>query len=475
MTKRATMPKKPAKADAAELPLSQIFPNAANFRKHFDDAALGELAVTIKAHGILQPLLVRPSRAKGGYELVAGERRLRAAKIAGLKSVPVSIREMNDMEVLEVMVVENDQREDLSPLERAQAYKQLLEKGYAVEDLAAKLGRSISTIHGMVKLLALPPAGRRAVESGVLSAHAAQLVARIPAAAAREKACTDVLAGAEPLSVRQTRDLIRREYMIELKLAPFSINDKTLTDAGACNVCPKMAGNNRAEFPDARGDVCTDPLCYAGKCRVHAERIRGKRTPPTGEPAMPTARFAAARPPTPWAARRTGRQSRCRLSMPPWPRRSRAISTRCVRCTRVTPIAPSSKRSSRPMKQLWTARIRASASACTGRVFSKPSSNPGVLAMSRINEMHEMTPAPVDTGAMLGALTTQLEILTRQMQGFSQDEKNLQVSDVIARYLAAAPDDLCGRVRAEAAKRRCGSLAAWCAAKSGSTKPAPPI
>jgi ParB/RepB/Spo0J family partition protein len=281
MNKLQTVSKKPAKADAAELPLDQIFPNAANFRKHFDEAALAELAASIKAHGVLQPLIVRPSfKKKGSYELVAGERRWRAAKIAGLKGVPASIREMSDVEALEVMIIENDQRVDLSPIARAEGYRKLLDNGRSIDELAAKIGRTRNTIYGILRLLRMPPSGRVALESGELPATTAQLVAKIPGEAARERACIEVLGGEEPLSFRRARELVRRNYMIELKLAPFSVNDKTLAKKEACVVCPKMTGNNPSEFPDSRGDVCTDPDCYRAKVKAHAERIAKQASPP---------------------------------------------------------------------------------------------------------------------------------------------------------------------------------------------------
>jgi len=139
MSTQARPKAKPAAPAIATVPIGTITASPNNLRKRFDDDALARLAETIKAHGILQPLVVRP-KAAGRFELVAGERRFRAAKLARLSTVPVSIRALDDAAALEIMVIENDSREDISPLERAEGYKRLIDMGRKIEHLAAKVG-----------------------------------------------------------------------------------------------------------------------------------------------------------------------------------------------------------------------------------------------------------------------------------------------------------------------------------------------
>lgn len=160
------------------LPISEIIPNKEQPRKTFDEASLLELADSIKVHGVLQPLLVRPV-PNGGYQLVAGERRLRAAKMAGLKEVPVVIKELNDTETMEIAIVENLQREDLNPIEEAEGLQALAEKcNYTQDEIAASVGKSRPAISNSMRLLKLPPEVREMTRRGDISAgHARALLA----------------------------------------------------------------------------------------------------------------------------------------------------------------------------------------------------------------------------------------------------------------------------------------------------------
>src|SRR5262245_42837693 len=181
--------------------LDRLCPSTTNPRNNFDQAALEELAASVREKGVLQPVLVRPQKrpVKGGdakgkvlrdagvvertgiYELVAGERRVRAAKLAGLAEIPAIVRELTDLQVLGVQLSENDQRSGISPLERAAGYQRLVdEHGYTVEALAGKSGRSVSTVRGLLKLVLLPEKARQAVEAGELPVSTAELIARIP-------------------------------------------------------------------------------------------------------------------------------------------------------------------------------------------------------------------------------------------------------------------------------------------------------
>ncbi len=160
------------------LSLSEIIPNKEQPRKTFDEAALQELADSISQHGVLQPLLVRPLLT-GGYQLVAGERRYRASRIAGLKEVPVVIKELSDVETMEIALIENLQREDLNPIEEAEGLQALIDKcGFTQEEVAMSVGRSRPAIANSLRLLRLPQEVRDMTREGVISAgHARALLA----------------------------------------------------------------------------------------------------------------------------------------------------------------------------------------------------------------------------------------------------------------------------------------------------------
>lgn len=152
------------------LPLSEIEPNRGQPRKQFDEEALAELAASIAQHGVLQPLLVRPI-AGGSYQLVAGERRWRASRLAGLTEVPVVIREMNDQQAAELALIENLQREDLNPMEEAMGYQTLMESyGMTQEETAQAVNKSRPAVANALRLLHLPDTVRRMVSEGELSA-----------------------------------------------------------------------------------------------------------------------------------------------------------------------------------------------------------------------------------------------------------------------------------------------------------------
>lgn len=161
-----------------EISLEKIVVTGNQPRKMFNDETIKEMADSIKEHGVLQPLLVRPLES-GKYELVAGERRLRAAVLAGLKKVPVVIREMQDPEAWEAALIENLQRENLNPVEEAAAYREMLERyGYTQEELARKIGKSRAHVANTVRLLNLPEEVRELVKSGEITAgHARAILA----------------------------------------------------------------------------------------------------------------------------------------------------------------------------------------------------------------------------------------------------------------------------------------------------------
>jgi ParB family transcriptional regulator, chromosome partitioning protein len=197
----------PARDAARLVPIEQIRPGRYQPRRRFGDEELAALAQSIREKGIIQPLLVRPAaEAEGGFELVAGERRWRAAQRVGLHEVPVIVRAFADSEALEIALVENLQREDLGPLEEAEAYGRLMrEFGRTQAALAEAVGKSRSHVANTLRLLSLPDAVRRQVEDGALSAgHARALLA----AADPERLAAEIVR--RGLNVRMTERLVQR-------------------------------------------------------------------------------------------------------------------------------------------------------------------------------------------------------------------------------------------------------------------------
>ncbi len=155
-------------AGSTKIKISDIRPNPYQPRKEFDTTGLQELADSIKENGVFQPILVRKSL--NGYELVAGERRLRASKMAGLKDIPAIIKEFNDKEMMEISLLENIQRKDLTPIEEAMAYEQLIKKlGYTQDQLAKRIGKSRTNVTNMLRLLTLPNEVQKLVSDSKLS------------------------------------------------------------------------------------------------------------------------------------------------------------------------------------------------------------------------------------------------------------------------------------------------------------------
>ncbi len=190
------------------LRLSEIKPNHEQPRKHFDEAALLELADSIREHGVLQPLIVRPMLG-GEYQLIAGERRYRAAMIAQVSTVPVVIREFSDMQAMEVALVENLQRRDLNPVEEGEGYKALAEQFSLTQaEIAQKVGKSRSAVANAMRLVELPDEVKKAVSEGSISmGHARALLALGESEQICAVAAEIISKG---LSVRQTEQMVAR-------------------------------------------------------------------------------------------------------------------------------------------------------------------------------------------------------------------------------------------------------------------------
>jgi ParB family chromosome partitioning protein len=186
--------------------IERIAPNPLQPREIFDEAAIDELAASIRDKGLLQPLVVR--RVGAGYQLIAGERRLRAAKRAGLANVPIALREASDGEALELALIENLQREDLNPVEEARAYQRLAnEFALTQEDIARRVAKTRSAVANSIRLLSLPPEVLSALESGAITAGHARSLLGIESAQAQADAARDVVEGR--LTVRDTERLVR--------------------------------------------------------------------------------------------------------------------------------------------------------------------------------------------------------------------------------------------------------------------------
>lgn len=190
-------------------PVTMIVPNPLQPREIMDAGNLAELAQSIKEHGILQPLIVTHDPMTGQYTLIAGERRLRAAKMAGLESVPVIIRNVTDRERLELALIENVQRADLSPLETAEAYSQLAEDfGLSHEEISARVGKSRVAVTNTIRILKLPETVKKALAEGNITEGHARALLSLNTTQAQLAALQTILS--HDLNVRQTEDLIRK-------------------------------------------------------------------------------------------------------------------------------------------------------------------------------------------------------------------------------------------------------------------------
>ena len=189
------------------LPISQVEPGLNQPRKRFDTEALSDLADSIRIHGVIQPIAVR-RLASGYYQIIAGERRWRAAKQAGLDEIPAVIIEADDRKVMEIGLIENLQREDLNPAEEARGYQTLMEEyGLTQEQVAERMGKSRPAVTNTLRLLALPEDLLKLVEEGTLSAGHARAILGAPTQALQREAAKQVLE--RGLSVRQTEALIK--------------------------------------------------------------------------------------------------------------------------------------------------------------------------------------------------------------------------------------------------------------------------
>ncbi len=259
------------------LAIDTIHESTTNPRRTFEESKLQELAESIRHHGLIQPVTVRPNA--DGFELIAGARRYRAAKLAELFSVPARIVEIDDAQALELQLVENSQRVDVHPYEEAQGFQRLLDlPGYDVSALVEKSGKSASHIYARLSLLQLIPAVADAFTQERITASHANLIARLPQesqAEAFEQCWRKDWQEQEAhlLPAKSLSAWIQANLYLSLADAPFDREDPTLNPAaGACVTCPRRSGYNTSLFADVQGDQCLDGPCYQTKITAHIDR-----------------------------------------------------------------------------------------------------------------------------------------------------------------------------------------------------------
>lgn len=264
-----------------DLPVAQLQESSTNPRRRFDARGLEELAASFRTQGVLQPLLVR-TLDEDLYEVIAGARRLRAARMAELETVPVRIRELTDAEAIEAQAIENLQREEIHPLEEALAYKNMLALDaarYSVAAIGEKLGKSPAYICQRLRLTELiEPVAQAFLDDQIGVGHALEIAKLQPSE--QEKAFSAAFSnswvgGTQTrvlLPVKSLTTWIEQNILLELSSVPFDKSDESLLpEAGSCDNCLKRTGVNTLLF-GAAGDSCTDAACYNRKMTKYVER-----------------------------------------------------------------------------------------------------------------------------------------------------------------------------------------------------------
>jgi ParB/RepB/Spo0J family partition protein len=282
------------------IPLTHLKPSKLNPRKHFDKAKLTDLAENIRVHGVLTNLIVRPDWCRGlitstdleqarvnapanpaSFEIVSGGRRYLAANMVDDSMVvPCRILALTDPQVLAINLSEQIQRNDLTPLEEADAFAQQLafkdEHGkplHSAESLAESVGKGHDYVLERLLLRQAPGNLKQALNAGKVSPSVVERIARIPDEDLREQAGAEALSGGrdgEPMTVGEVEHLVRDRFMVQLKGAPFNTADpQLLPGAGSCTTCPMRTGNIAGAVKrGGRSDICTNPTCYRAKCQA---------------------------------------------------------------------------------------------------------------------------------------------------------------------------------------------------------------
>ncbi len=272
----------------AHLPLQALVSSPTNPRTIFDAAWITELAESIKPNGVIQPILVRPlpgsrvaDTARGvTHEIVEGECRWRGSVEAGLSTIPAMIKELTDLQAIEIQLLSFLKRKDLTALEEAQGYRQLMTAAEInADEVANRIHKSRSYVFGRLKLLDLCTEARKALREDSIDASRALLLARIPDHKLQIKALGELTVksytGDAQLGYRAALAMIQRDFMLRLDAARFKITDATLLpSAGSCKTCAKRTGHDPDLFADVKGaDVCTDPPCFHRKDEAHTAQM----------------------------------------------------------------------------------------------------------------------------------------------------------------------------------------------------------
>lgn len=258
-----------------QVPIAALRESTLNNRRTFKESALAELADSIRTKGVISPLIARPIPGKDAlFEIAAGHRRYRGAQLAGIDQVPVIVRNYTDDEFLEVVTIENLQREDVHPMEEAEGYRELLRRpGYDAAAIAAKIGKDAPYVQRRLRLLELIQPLRDEFRAEKITLGHAQILARLGAEQQKElldRELWDEDGG--PFSVQALQRVIEDEIMMDLSKAAFPVADRQLLpQAGSCVDCDKRTGAAPSLFPEIKAkDCCTDRACFGRKASAFA-------------------------------------------------------------------------------------------------------------------------------------------------------------------------------------------------------------
>lgn len=260
MTAAATLA--PETETVVLLPVAECHKSPTQPRRRGEGKPDADFVASIKEKGVLQPIIVR-KRAAGGWEIVFGHRRHAGSRLAERETIPAIVRELSDDDVFEAQLIENIHRQDMHPLDEADGFKRMVERGRTPQQIAEKVGRPVTYVAQRLKLCDLGKEARAALDKEEISLGVAVLLARVPA-----RLQAEALRGLwHETSVAEAKRELEAKYLLRLDQAPFDIADTALVPkAGPCTACPKRTGQQRELFPDAaRADLCTDPVCFRGK------------------------------------------------------------------------------------------------------------------------------------------------------------------------------------------------------------------
>lgn len=266
------------KPELVILPLTELQESPTNPRKSFSPSDLAEMAKSITEQGVVQPIVVRPNPRKGlGYEIVAGARRFRASRLAGLSEIPAVVRTLSDAQVITIQIIENLQRVDVHPLDEAEGYQTLARvTKNEPKEIAARVGKSLSYLYQRLKLLELIEPAKKAFRDDKITAGHAILIARLTPKDQQAALRYTTDAGGPRVSVRNLAEHIEDSYQLELARAPFPLDDARLCpELGACLSCTRRSGFVPELFPEIKkGDVCTDRVCYESKVTATINKVK---------------------------------------------------------------------------------------------------------------------------------------------------------------------------------------------------------